>query len=172
MTFFALPNGDEVVCPGEVCHGEYGDGCCTKIGLQCCPDGLYCVKDAKTMCGSEGSPPKPYGDEMPAKTLAAKRSLLSLKDTNCPNGICEEDGWFCCDDGLYCAETENDCPGFKRTAKKLVGNSLLHSLKDTPCPNGTCEEDGWFCCNDGLYCAETEPDCPGFKEGNDILALY
>merc|ERR1712055_988253 len=56
--------GEEVVCPGQVCYGtgefEGNKGCCVMAGLQCCPDGLYCVKDAATMCSADGSPPKPY----------------------------------------------------------------------------------------------------------------
>ena len=170
VNVFENSSGEKVVCPGEICEGEYGTGCCTKIGLQCCPDGLYCVKDNATMCGDNGSPPKPYGSALdgPAKLLSSGRKLLSLKETQCPNGVCEEDNWFCCADNNYCAETERDCPNFSNAAKKLSNRMFLSSsrkllsLKDTKCPNGMCEEDGWFCCADDVYCAETESDCPNF----------
>ena len=154
-TLFHLSYGEELVCPGTVCHGEYGDGCCVKIGLQCCPDGLYCVKDAATMCSSDGSPPKPYapapedsGKALETEFLGTGRKLLSLKITDCPGGKCEEDGWFCCADNQYCAETESDCPNFLNAAMKLSSNGIssfgrkLLSLKTTDCPGGTCEEDG------------------------------
>ena len=178
MTLFDLSLGEELECPGIVCNGTYGTGCCVKIGLQCCPDGLYCVKDASTMCSAEGSPPKPYAPapEYPSNESGIGRKLLSLKATDCPGGSCIEDGWFCCDDNQYCAETESDCPNFLNTAMKLSRNGLpsfgrkLLSLKTTPCPGGTCEEDGWFCCDDNQYCAETESDCPNFLESAKKLS--
>ena len=165
LALINLSLGDKVVCPGQVCKGTYGEGCCVKIGLQCCPDGLYCVKNATTMCGAEGSPPKPYGSAAPVNNLSTGRKLLSLKGTTCPNGICELDNAFCCEDGLYCAETENGCPNFLKSAKKLSDNKFgrkLLSLKSTTCPNGICELEDAFCCDDGLYCAATEAGCPNF----------
>ena len=173
LALFHLSHGEDLECPGTVCKGEHGDGCCVKLGLECCPDGLYCVKDAASQCTDGGSPPKPYAPapEDPAKVLSTARKLLSLKATPCPGGTCEEDNWFCCNDNQYCAETENDCPNFLDSTKKLSMNTKYTQLTKTDCPGGTCEEDGWFCCNDNQYCAETEADCPNFKLELDFLPL-
>ena len=103
LALFHLSHGEDLECPGTVCKGEHGDGCCVKLGLECCPDGLYCVKDAASQCTDGGSPPKPYAPapEDPAKVLSTARKLLSLKATPCPGGTCEEDNWFCCNDNQY-----------------------------------------------------------------------
>merc|ERR1711953_584004 len=182
LAFAGFSHGEQIPCPGTICYEtdvktgirvEEGNvGCCVKMGLECCPDGLYCVKNAATQCTDGGSPPKKYknknnDDESASAPLnPSGRKLLSLKNTNCPGGTCEEDNWFCCSDNNYCAETEADCPNFAKTPKKLLthkttGRKLL-SLKSTDCPGGTCEEDNWFCCADNNYCAETEKDCPNF----------
>ena len=29
--------------------------------------------------------------------------------TDCPQGCCQEVGWFCCSNSLYCAATEAEC---------------------------------------------------------------
>ena len=180
VALLEVSQGDEITCPGQVCYetknGTVVDGgnkgCCVKKGLECCPDGLYCVKDAATQCSDNGSPPKKYknkDDSVDASLTPTGRKLLSLKDTKCPGGTCEEDNWFCCPDNNYCAETEADCPNFLTSAKKLSSHGFLSSfgrkllsLRGTNCPGGTCEEDNWFCCSDNNYCAETEKDCPNF----------
>ena len=178
-TLVAMTMSEEVPCPGKVCSGKYGSGCCTKIGLECCPDGLYCVKNATKQCTSDtGSPEKSYKSTEQLKSnaqsqtmkLEAKAFIPSLKDTPCPAGTCEEDGWFCCADNIYCAKTEGDCPNFKKAGRRIV-DSTDDCEPGTQCPSGCCEEEGWFCCADGIYCAKTENDCPQFEDA-DILALY
>jgi len=185
--------GEEILCPGQICY-ERDDkgvivkdgnvGCCVKMGLECCPDGLYCVKNATAQCTANGgrSPPKKYkhNEEGPqnAAVNTLGRKLLVLKDTKCPGGTCEEDNWFCCPDNNYCAETEADCPNFLASVKKLENHGLLSSfgrrllsLQGTNCPGGTCEEDNWFCCADNNYCAETEADCPNFVKAANFLPI-
>jgi len=195
VTLLKLANGDEIPCPGQVCYErdrETGEivkggnvGCCVKMGLECCPDGLYCVKNATLQCTDGGSPPKKYknknnDDESASAPLnLSGRKLLSLKSTDCPGGTCEEDNWFCCSDNNYCAETEADCPNFLTSAKKLSSSGILSSfgrkllsLGNTNCPGGTCEEDNWFCCSDNNYCAETEADCPNFAKAPKKLLSH
>ena len=192
LAFAGFSHGEQIPCPGKICYETDVDtglpvkdgnvGCCVKMGLECCPDGLYCVKNATAQCTANGgrSPPKKYKkneDSSAAAPLnASGRKLLSLKNTICPGGTCEEDDWFCCPDNNYCAETEADCPNF--LAKKLEKHGMLSSfgrkllsLEGTNCPGGTCEEDNWFCCADNNYCAETEADCPNFAKAAKFLPI-
>merc|ERR1712179_240874 len=125
VALLEVSQGDEITCPGQVCYETNANGtiveggnkgCCVKRGLECCPDGLYCVRDATKQCTDNGSPPKKYknkDDSVDASLTLTERKTRSLKDTKCPAGTCEVDNWFCCPDNIHCAETEAHCPNFQ-----------------------------------------------------------
>ena len=74
----------------------------------CCADDNYCA-ETEADCPNFAKAAK----FLPIQSaISTGRKLLSLKNTVCTGGICEEDDWFCCPDNNYCAETENDCPNF------------------------------------------------------------
>merc|ERR1711997_22723 len=115
-------------CPGKICRSKDGEqiGCCVKVGLECCDDGLYCVKDKAKTC-PDGSPNK-LKAMLPNNGLMKTSAVSELKNdcepgTQCPSGCCDEEGWFCCADGLYCARTENDCPNFKGPGRSLLSTN-------------------------------------------------
>merc|ERR1711962_658888 len=91
----------------------------------------------------------------------AANKINGCDGTMCPGGCCPEKNWQCCPDGVYCAETMDDCP--KRNLKKMLVGMAANKINDcdgTMCPGGCCPEKNWQCCPDGVYCAETMDDCP------------
>ena len=103
--------------------------------------------------------------------------------TLCPNGCCPYKDWFCCEDGIYCADNENDCDStyakktllMKMTSKKmtpkknlLLQMTSLTQCDGTECDGGCCFMANWICCPDGIFCAATEDDCDdvGGKEND------
>mmetsp|Transcript_49272 Transcript_49272/g.56611 ORF Transcript_49272/g.56611 Transcript_49272/m.56611 type:complete len:109 (+) Transcript_49272:201-527(+) len=52
---------------------------------------------------------------------------------NCLGECCPEADWVCCDDGLYCAQTEDECPSFNDPILKSTGKTSkylkLYSVK-------------------------------------------
>jgi len=98
-----LSAGERLPCPGKICYEHYKNGtlvpggnvgCCVKMGLECCPDGLYCVKNATAQCtANDGrSPPKKYkkdkGNSVTAPENPSEGKAPALNDNKCPEGIC------------------------------------------------------------------------------------
>merc|ERR1711962_1194989 len=86
-------------------------------------------------------------DDCPKRNLKkmlvgmAANKINGCDGTMCPGGCCPEKNWQCCPDGVYCAETMDDCP--KRNLKKmLVGMAAnkINGCDGTMCPGGCCPE--------------------------------
>ena len=92
-----------------------------------------------------------------------KNQKVSLKKqcdgTECPGGCCPYQDWFCCPDGIYCADTEDDCDSTLAKKKQIIKMASKKQCDGTECPGGCCPYQDWFCCPDGIYCADTEDDC-------------
>ena len=101
-------------CDGVICPG----GCCSKPDYVCCPDGIYCASYPE-LC-----PPQPTNlFEVLLKSVKTnqksfgnnlnKISKLTSRDcqgVHCGGGCCNEPGWICCPDDLYCALDQEFCP--------------------------------------------------------------
>merc|ERR1712029_1062948 len=90
----------------------------------------------------------------------------------CPGGCCPIEGYVCCNDGIYCAATQEYCPptpffgsALSKVAKLEPKAKLIKDSKCSgpTCPGGCCPEEGYVCCNDGMYCASTTEKCPETK---------
>ena len=68
------------------------------------------------------------------KLLATEQCL----GTDCPQGCCQEVGWFCCSNSLYCAATKAECGAVE--LEKMFGDEECPGFM---CPTGCCPEDGW-----------------------------
>ena len=98
--------------------------------------------------------------------------------TECENGCCPYKGWYCCKDGIYCADTQDDCDSTfakkhlmkwtsekrhftEMTSKKnqLLQMTSMTQCDGTECAGGCCPIADWICCPDGSSCAATGDDC-------------
>ena len=98
---------------------------------------------------------------IPAPSRAI-RSADYVCPNSCPTGCCDEAGWVCCPDGLYCAATPGDCPASTLGMLAVTSKPLFDptACEGTECPAGCCPGENWFCCPDNIYCASTAADCP------------
>merc|ERR1712198_663480 len=96
-----------VDCAGPIC---IGGGCCPEPSWVCCPHGKYCAINL---------------DACPKYDMVAKVQRLirtaagpskvgvghNCDGKQCPGGCCHDHyDWFCCENPLFCAEVEEDCP--------------------------------------------------------------
>merc|ERR1711899_641230 len=81
----------------------------------------------------------------------------------CPGGCCPEEGYICCDNGLFCAATQEDCPWKK--------NEIKQDCEGTVCPGGCCPNVGWFCCPGDEYCAASEEYCKKTNIAEKLISM-
>ena len=81
------------------------------------------------------------------KLVATEQCL----DTDCPQGCCQEVGWFCCSNSFYCAVTEAECENVE--LEEMFGAGECPGFM---CPDGCCPKGGWECCHsDNIWpCAQ------------------
>merc|ERR1711981_137650 len=81
----------------------------------------------------------------------------------CPGGCCPEENYICCDNGLFCAATPEDCPWKK--------NEIKQDCPGTECPGGCCPNVGWFCCPGDEYCAASEEYCKRTNIAKKLISM-
>merc|ERR1711874_445384 len=81
----------------------------------------------------------------------------------CPGGCCPEENYICCDNGLFCAATPEDCPWKK--------NEIKQDCPGTECPGGCCPNVGWFCCPGDEYCAASEEYCKKTNIAEKMISM-
>merc|ERR1711953_1155061 len=153
-------------CSGPTCPG----GCCPEEGYVCCNDGMYCAAT------QEKCPPTfktPFFGSALSKVAKLEPKAKLIKDSKCsgptcPGGCCPEEGYVCCNDGMYCASTTEKCP---ETKLDLISRILprfsprMTRNADCPgvwCPSGCCSQPGYVCCVNQQWCAQSENECPSF----------
>ena len=120
------------------------------------------------------------------KELSVPKSKCGLQEVVCPTypiccplshplccgeKCCRANQPYCCPDGIYCAETAEDCPS-KKTPNLLRKKALPKKLPfvktplgskgpecPTECGGGRCCPANWYCCPDNRWCAWTLADC-------------
>ena len=105
-----------------------------------------------------------------------KNQKVSLKKqcdgTECPGGCCPYQDWFCCPDGIYCADTEDDCDSTlakKKQMLQLTSNDATLERSDdcdlVDCKDGTCCDNPQFptCCPEGDFCAAADSPCDALE---------
>ena len=131
------------------------------------------------------------------KELSVPKSKCGLQEVVCPTypiccplshplccgeKCCRANQPYCCPDGIYCAETAEDCPQSKKTPNLLRKKALPKKLSvvkttlgpkenknkcgPTECPSGCCPIANGHCCPDDIHCTEFAEDCPLMKIPN------
>ena len=163
----ALPKNLETLiknmCPGVICPS----GCCPEPGYVCCKDNVYCA-DTLGAC-----PEHPKRAQL--KSMATKKiSQEKCDGPMCGGKCCPMEGWVCCSDNVYCADTLGACPEHPKRAhlKSMATKKIVLEKCDGPmCGGKCCPMEGWVCCSDNVYCADGLDACPEHPRTAQLLKL-
>ena len=165
-------------CSGPTCPG----GCCPEEGYVCCNDGMYCAAalekcpDTKNVLINSVSHLIDFENtnlmfifHQASKIAKLETKAKLIMDSRCsgptcPGGCCPEEGYVCCNDGMYCASTTEKCPETKSLISRILPRFSPRMIdQDCPgvwCPSGCCSKPGYVCCVNQQWCAPTENECP------------